>query len=234
MLLVVEPVHLVLSQLPALALEQHVNPAITVLHPRIRNLPHTCLKIVVSDDHAGLKKAIFEVQTEGAWQRGYVHFLRNVLNCLRRKVDDDCLQELRWIYDRRDIQEAPCDPAAWIGKWTGKYPKLVDWVEANIAETLTFYRLPRAHHKHLKSTNMLERLNEEIKRRTRVVRIFPNAQSCLRLIRALCVETHETWLEDSRYLNMMLRGEQKKELLLLAPDAASRCHRCSGLRPPPR
>ncbi len=54
---------------------------------------------------------------------------------------------------------------------------------------------PRAHHKHLKSTNMLERLNEEIKRRTRVARIFPNTESCLRLVRALCVETHETWLE---------------------------------------
>jgi transposase-like protein len=61
-------------------------------------------------------------------------------------------------------------------------------VEDNIEETLTFYRLPRQHHKHLKSTNLLERLNEEIKRRTRVVRIFPNAESCLRLIRALAVE----------------------------------------------
>jgi transposase-like protein len=63
---------------------------------------------------------------------------------------------------------------------------------------------------------MLERLNEEIKRRTRVVRIFPNAESCLRLIRALCVEIHETWLEDSRYLNMTLLAEQKKEALRLA------------------
>ena len=62
----------------------------------------------------------------------------------------------------------------------------------------------------------LERLNEEIKRRTRVVRIFPNTESCLRLIRALCVETHETWLEDNRYLNMALLAEQKKELLRLA------------------
>jgi transposase-like protein len=60
---------------------------------------------------------------------------------------------------------------------------------------------------------MLERLNEEIRRRTRVVGIFPNSESCLRLIRALCVETHETWLEDSRYLNMTLLAEQKKELL---------------------
>jgi putative transposase len=174
------------------------------------------VEFVVSDDHAGLKKAISEVLTEAAWQRCYVHFLRHALDYLPRKADDDCLQELRWIYDRRDIQEAQQDLAAWIGKWSGKYPKLVDWAESNIAETLTFYRLPRAHHKHLKSTNMLERLNEEIKRRTRVVRIFPNTESCLRLIRALCVETHETWLEDSRYLNMTLLAEQKKELLSLA------------------
>jgi len=174
------------------------------------------VEFVVSDDHAGLKKAIFEVLTEAAWQRCYVHFLRNALDYLPRKADDDCLQELRWIYDRRDIQEAQRDLAAWIGKWQGKYPKLVDWVETNIVQTLTFYRLPRAHHKHMKSTNMLERLNEEIKRRTLVVRIFPNTPSCLRLIRALCVETHETWLEDSRYLNMALLAEQKKELLKLA------------------
>jgi transposase-like protein len=97
--------------------------------------------------------------------------------------------------------------------WQGKYPKLVDWVTSNIGETQSFYRLPRAHHKHLKSTNMLERLNEDIRRRTRVVRIFPNSESCLRLIRALCVETLETWLEDSRYLNMTLLAEQKKALL---------------------
>lgn len=174
------------------------------------------VEFVVSDDHAGLKRSISEVLPEASWQRCYVHFLRNALDYLPRKADDDCLQELRWLYDRRDSQEAQRDLAAWIGKWSGKYPKLVDWVESNIGETLTFYRLPRPHHKHLKSTNMLERLNEEIKRRTLVVRIFPNADSCLRLIRALCVEKHETWLEDHRYLNMSLLAEQKKELLRLA------------------
>jgi len=174
------------------------------------------VEFVVSDDHAGLKRAISEVLSEAAWQRCYVHFLRNALDYLPRKADDDCLQELRWIYDRRDLQEAQRDLAAWINKWQGKYPKLVDWVESSIGETLTFYRLPRAHHKHLKSTNMLERLNEEIKRRTRVVRIFPNAASCERLVRALCVETHEAWLEASRYLNMSLLAEQKKELLKTA------------------
>ncbi len=174
------------------------------------------VEFVVSDDHAGLKRAIGEVLMDAAWQRCYVHFLRNALDYLPRKADDDCLQELRWLYDRRDSQEANRDLAAWIAKWAGKYPKLVDWVETNIGETLTFYRLPRQHHKHMKSTNMLERLNEEIKRRTRVVRIFPNAESCLRLVRALCVETHEAWLEDNRYLNMSLLVEQKKDLLRVA------------------
>lgn len=90
------------------------------------------VELVVSDDHAGLVAAIGEVIPEAAWQRCYVHFLRNALD-----------------------------------------------------------HLPRQHHKHLKSTNMLERLNEEIRRRTYVVRIFPNAKSCLRLVRALAVETHE-------------------------------------------
>jgi putative transposase len=183
---------------------------------RLKERGLTGVEFVVSDDHAGLKRAIGEVLPEAAWQRCYVHFLRNALDYLPRKADDDCLQELRWLYDRRDLQEAQRDLAAWIAKWAGKYPKLVDWVETNIGETLTFYRLPRQHHKHLKSTNMLERLNEEIKRRTRVVRIFPNAESCLRLVRALCVETHEAWLEDNRYLNMALLAEQKKELLRLA------------------
>ena len=79
-------------------------------------------------------------------------------------------------------------------------PRLCAWVEENIEETLTFYRLPREHHKHLKSTNMLERLNHVIKRRTHVIRIFPNEESCLRLIRALAVEIHEDWIEAHRYL----------------------------------
>jgi transposase-like protein len=173
-------------------------------------------ELVIADDHAGLRAAIREVLPEAAYQRCYVHFLRNALDHMPRKIDDDCLQELRWIYDRRDLVEARADLAAWLAKWQGKYHKLTNWVEENIEETLTFYRLPRQHHKHLKSTNMLERLNEEIKRRTRVVRIFPNAESCLRLVRALTIEMHENWLEEHRYLNMEDLRQHKKEQLRLA------------------
>jgi transposase-like protein len=166
---------------------------------------------VISDDHAGLRKSIPEVLPEASWQRCYVHFLRNALDHLPRKKDDDCLTELRWIYERRNVEEARRDLAAWLTKWEGRYAQLCNWAEANIEETLTFYRLPQQHHKHLKSTNMLERINQELKRRTLVVRIFPNRESCLRLIRALAVEIHEDWVEATRYLNMEVLKEQLKQ-----------------------
>lgn len=171
------------------------------------------VELVVSDDHEGLKNAIRECLPEAAWQRCYVHFLRNALDYLPRKANDDCLVELRWLYDRHDLEQARQDLAVWLNKWQGKHPKLCNWVEANIEETFTFYRLPAEHHKHLKSTNMLERINEEIKRRTLVVRIFPNAASCLRLVRALAAEIHEEWIEATRYLNMELLVEHKREQL---------------------
>ena len=171
------------------------------------------VRLAITDDHAGLKKALREVLPEAIWQRCYVHFLRNALDHLPRKADDDCLQELRWIYDRRDSAEAQRDLQAWIQRWGPRYPKLVDWVEDQIEETFAFYRFPRAHHKHIKSTNMLERFNQELKRRSHVVRIFPNEAALLRLIRALCVETHEDWIEAHRYLNMThLRDHLKTTL----------------------
>ena len=169
------------------------------------------VEFVVSDDHAGLKAAIREVLPEAVWQRCYVHFLRN-RGYVPRKVDDDCLRELRCSRSPR-AGRGPPRIAAGLGKWQAKYPKLCAWVEENIEETLSYYRLPLPHHKHMKSTNMLERLNQEIKRRTHVVRIFPNPESCLRLVRALAVEMHENWLEAMRYLNMDHLAEHKKQML---------------------
>ena len=178
------------------------------------------VEFVVSDDHAGLRKAIAESLPEAVWQRCYVHFLRNALDYLPRKADDDCLMELRWMYDRHHIDEARRDLAAWLQKWGQRYQRLCDWVEGNIEQTFSFYRFPQQHHKHLKSSNMLERLNEELKRRTHVVRIFPNAASCLRLVRALAAEIHENWIEATRYLNMELLKELKKEQMRKIDQAA--------------
>jgi transposase-like protein len=93
------------------------------------------VEFVVADDHAGLRAALREA--EAAYQRCYVHFLRNALDHVPRKIDDDCLQELRWLCDRRDLIEARRDLAAWLAKWSAKYSKLTGWVEDNIDETLT-------------------------------------------------------------------------------------------------
>ena len=180
---------------------------------RLRERGLAGVEFAVTDDHPGLKAAIREVLPDAFWQRCYVHFLRNALDHLPRRQNDDCLQELRWLYDRRDLKEARADLASWLAKWQAKYPKLCDWVEETIEETFSFYRLPTQHHKHLKSTNLLERLNQELKRRTHVIRIFPNERSCLRLVRALAVETHENWIEAIRYLNMDLLKEHKKDRL---------------------
>lgn len=174
------------------------------------------VEFVVSDDHEGLKQAAIQTFAGALWQRCYVHFLRNALDHLPRRKDNDCIIELRWIYERRTVVEAHADIASWLKRWQSRLPKLCDWVEENIEETLTFFRLPPAHHKHMRSTNLLERFNEEIRRRTYVVRVFPNEASTLRLIRALAAEQHEEWQEGSRYLSMDLFTEHKKETLRTA------------------
>jgi len=87
---------------------------------------------VVTDDHEGLKAAVAEVLPTALWQRCYVHFLRNALDHLPRSADRACLQELRWLYDRRDATEARADLTALLARWQDKHPKLCAWVEANI------------------------------------------------------------------------------------------------------
>ena len=99
------------------------------------------------------------------------HYLRNARTRLGWRSDDECLQELRRIYDRPSIKEARADLAAWLATWQASQPKLCDWVE----ETFAFLLLPRQHHVWMRSTNMLEHPDGEIKRRTAVVRILPDA-----------------------------------------------------------
>ena len=85
------------------------------------------MQYVVSDDHPGLKAAIREVMPGMWWQQCYVQFLRNALDYLPRKANDDCLQELRWMHERRNVEEARRDLKQWLEKWAAKYPKLCAW-----------------------------------------------------------------------------------------------------------
>ena len=169
---------------------------------RLRKRGLKGVEYVVSDAHEGLQNAIAKVLTTALWQRCSVHFLRNARDRLSRRADPACLDGLKRLWDCEDLERAQEELAAWRDRWGDEKGcvKLVEWVEENVEETLSVYRLPREHRKRMKSTNMLERLNEEIRRRTRVIRIFPNVEACLRLVRALAVETHEQWVTGKCYL----------------------------------
>ena len=114
---------------------------------------------------------------------------------------------------------------AWIQRWGDEAgcDKLVSWVDEHIDETFSVYRLPRKHRTRMKSTNMLERYNEEIRQRTRVVWIFPNETSCLRLIRALAAETYDQWVSGKRHLSGRIglkKNVRKREVQLKVKEAA--------------
>jgi transposase-like protein/capsular polysaccharide biosynthesis protein len=168
------------------------------------------VEFAVSADHDGLVAAIGEAIPEAVWQRCRVRFLKDALQYLPRSHAGECLQELGWIYERSNLSEARADLTAWLAKWTPRYPRLSAWVDENVEQTLTFFRLPRSHHKHVNSTKLLERLNGEIRLRTDMVRIFPNPESCLRLIRAIAVEIHESWITADSCLDMDELREYKK------------------------
>ena len=170
---------------------------------------------VASDSHEGLKHAVAKVLPMALWQRCAVHFLRNAYDHASHQTDPACLADLKRMWSCTDMVHARHELQIWLQRW-GDEPgcqKLATWVEENIDETFSVYRLPRAHRTRMKSTNMLERYNEEIRRRTRVIRIFPNEASCLRLIRALAVETHDQWVSGKRYLTGSI-GLEKETMKL--------------------
>ena len=160
---------------------------------------------VVSDDHTGLTNAIAR-QFQGAiWQRCQVHFIRNVLSKVPKKDRGRILALLREITGASRLESAQARLREAVDALTATHPKVADFLDTHGEEILAVYALPEDHRKRMRTTNMLERFNEEIKRRTRVIRIFPNEQSCIRLISALAMEENENWMER-KYLNMETEG----------------------------
>ena len=159
------------------------------------------VRYVVSDDHQGLRKALQRHFQGAIWQRCQVHLIRNVLNLASRKDRGAVVEQLRSITEaptREAAREALGRAVAVLEK---KHPKVAAFLEDQGEETLAVYELPSEHRRRMRSTNLLERLNQEIKRRTRVIRIFPNEAACLRLISALAMETNLEWMERV-YLKM--------------------------------
>lgn len=159
------------------------------------------IRLVISDDHAGLEVARRAVLGGLPWQRCQFHLQQNAVKYVPRKsMRKEVAEDIRVIFNAPDRPSAE----AYLGKSVAKYArtasKLSAWMEENLQEGLTVFDFPKAHWRRLRTTNGLERVSQEILRRTRVVRIFPNEAACLRLISAILMEISEEWETGRIYL----------------------------------
>ena len=170
------------------------------------------VKFVVSDDHDGLKAALNAEFTGVIWQRCQFHMQRNAVKYVPKVSMRPCVAEdLRDIFTAKDIACAKERLQICVAKYSKSAPQLSEWMEENVPEGLAVFALPAGHRKRMRTTNMLERLHEEIKRRTRVARLFPNEASLLRLVSAIEMEISEDWIAGKRYLDMNVEMENENE-----------------------
>jgi transposase-like protein len=149
---------------------------------------------VVSDDHQGMVKAIARHFQGAVWQRCQVHFVRNALALCGQQQRPQVLRLMKTVTEAPTREAAKAALSVAVAELEKKAPKVARLLEDSGEEILGVYALPEAHRKRMRTTNMLERQNQELKRRTRVVRVFPHEQSCLRLIAALLMETNQEWM----------------------------------------
>lgn len=168
------------------------------------------VRYLVSDDHQGMRKAIDRHFQGLLWQRCQVHFVRNVLNHTAARDKALVLAALKSITEASTLVAARKALAEAIEMLGRRAPKAAALLDEHGEEILAVYQLPERHRKRMRSTNMLERLNQEIKRRTRVIRIFPNEQSCLRLVCTLMIELNQEWM-DRIYFTMQDSEETAAE-----------------------
>lgn len=166
------------------------------------------VRLVVSDDHAGLKAARLAVFGGVPWQRCQFHLQQNAGAYIpRQSMKAEVAADIRKIFNAPDRTTAESYLAQTVQKYAKTASKLAGWLEKNISEGLTVFAFPVAHQRKLRTTNMVERLNREIHRRTSVASIFPSEKSCLRLISALLIERDEQWQVFGRvYLTFREEG----------------------------
>lgn len=174
------------------------------------------VRYVVSDDHAGMVKAIDRHFQGAVWQRCQVHFVRNALALCGRQQRPQVLRLMKAVTESATRETARAALAVAIAELDKKAPKVARLLEECGEQILGVYALPEAHQKRMRTTNMLERQNQELKRRTKVIRVFPHEQSCLRLISALLMETNQEWMG-----RIYLRMEEEPVVVTEAPAVAA-------------
>ena len=192
-------------------------------HDLFRSLKERGLRgveLVTSDDHAGLREAIARHFQGASWQRCQVHVARNLLGAVgqrhRRALGDD----LRAVFAASTLAQARTSAQEAADRWRSTHPAVATRLDERLEDALTCLAFPAEHRARIRTTNGLERLNQELKRRTRVVRIFPNRGSLLRLVTALAIEQSEEWVSGRRYLDLT-RGPTSTDDRAMAPLAAA-------------
>jgi putative transposase len=155
------------------------------------------VKLVISDAHKGLMAAVRKV-LKAEWQRCKVHFYRNVLVHVPKRSQAEVSEAMKAVFVQRDEKSAKAKAVELVRQFEGRFAKAMETFENGIDDGLSYLHYPQPHRVRISSTNPLERLNLEIRRRTRVVGIFPHSGACLRLIGMLLVEKHEDWLTDEK------------------------------------
>jgi putative transposase len=177
------------------------------------------VRLITSDAHPGLSDARRQHFAGIPWQRCQRHFLMNALDRVAKSMETKLHRALRRVWDEAESHEEAQEALrALAASLEADHPELADWLEVEGPETLSCFHFPAAHRRRLRTTNGNERVNQELKRRSRVARIFPNAASCLRLASALLKEWHEDWITGRRYLRMELLYELEAEGERRPPD----------------
>ncbi len=161
------------------------------------------VKMIASDAHAGLREALNARFPAVPWQRCQFHLAQNAMayvpkESMRKQVGAG----LRAVFDAPDRPEAERQLDLAVKRYRATAPKLAEWLEANVPQSLTAFALPASHRRRLRTTNMPQRVNREIKRRTRVATMFPNEASALRLVSAVLMEISEEWETGRKYVTM--------------------------------
>lgn len=161
------------------------------------------VRLFTSDAHEGLKEARRTVFPAVPWQRCQTHLQRNAQRYVpRQQLRKEVAADIRAIFNATERSDADRLVQRLLDKYAQTAPVLVTWAEENLAEGLTVLAFPEAHRRRLRTTNMVERLNKEVKRRTRVATLFPNEASCLRLVTAVLMETSQEWVTGKVYLTL--------------------------------
>jgi putative transposase len=208
-----------------IALEVADTESEATYHELFRSLKRRGLsgvELVVSDDHEGLKAAVCRHFQGAAHQRCQVHYSRNLLGMVGAAKRKELGADLRAIFAAPNGEQALRISSSVADGWRSKgNEKVACHIEEHIEECLTCLAFPESHRRRIRTINSLERLNQEVRRRTRVVRIFPNRESCVRLVTALAVEVSEEWVTGRRYLDMEeLREHRRLEELDVETEEA--------------